>query len=72
MTEVCRCNRIIIIIINLIYIAQFDTKGILTALYIVITYIHNVEIQACFDLFKKKKKNLSEDCTCIKLEYHSL
>ena len=29
----------IIIIINLIYIAQFDTNGILTALYIVITYI---------------------------------
>ena len=35
------CNQIIImiIIINLIYIAQFDTNGILTALYIVITYI---------------------------------
>ena len=30
---------IIIIIINLIYIAQLDTNGILTALYIVITYI---------------------------------
>ena len=30
---------IIIIIINLIYIAQFNTNGILTALYIVITYI---------------------------------
>ena len=30
---------IIIIIINLIYIAQFDTNGILTVLYIVITYI---------------------------------
>ena len=29
----------VIIIINLIYIAQFDTNGILTALYIVITYI---------------------------------
>ena len=28
-----------LIIINLIYIAQFDTNGILTALYIVITYI---------------------------------
>ena len=33
------CILIIIIIINLIYIAQFDTNGILTALYIVITYI---------------------------------
>ena len=32
-------GMIIIIIINLIYIAQFDTNGILTALYIVITYI---------------------------------
>ena len=30
---------IMIIIINLIYIAQFDTNGILTALKIVITYI---------------------------------
>ena len=29
----------IIIIINLIYIAQFDTNGILTALYIATTYI---------------------------------
>ena len=27
------------IIINLIYIAQFDTNGILTALYIVTMYI---------------------------------
>ena len=30
---------IIIIIINLFYIAHFDINGILTALYIVITYI---------------------------------
>ena len=30
---------IIIIILNLIYIVQFNTSGILTALYIVITYI---------------------------------
>ena len=28
-----------LMIINLIYIAQFDTIGILTAMYIVITYI---------------------------------
>ena len=34
-----RDNNNIIIIINLIYIAQFDTNGIFTALYIVITYI---------------------------------
>ena len=32
-------RELIIIIINLIYIAQFDTNGILTALYIVIAYI---------------------------------
>ena len=32
-------KQIIIIIINLIYIAQFDTNGIFTALYVVITYI---------------------------------
>ena len=30
---------LVIIIINLIYTAQFDTNGILKALYIVITYI---------------------------------
>ena len=38
---------IMIIIINLIYIAQFDTSGILTALYIVITYIkmHYVHVR---------------------------
>ena len=30
---------IIILIINLIYIVQFDTNGILTALYMVTTYI---------------------------------
>ena len=30
---------IVIIIINIIYITQFETNGILTALYIVITYI---------------------------------
>ena len=29
----------LIVIINLIYIVQFDTNGIPTALYIVITYI---------------------------------
>ena len=38
---------IIIIIINLIYIAQFDTNGILTALYIVITYIQMQYVHVC-------------------------
>ena len=38
---------IIIIIINLIYIAQFDTNGILTALYIVITYIQMQYVYVC-------------------------
>ena len=37
---------IIIIIINLIYVAQFDTSGILAELYIVITYIQNA-VQTC-------------------------
>ena len=36
-----------IIIINLIYIAQFDTNGILTALYIVITYIQMQYVRVC-------------------------
>ena len=36
-----------IIIINLIYIAQFDTNGILTALYIVITYIQMQYVYVC-------------------------
>ena len=35
------------IIINLIYIAQFDTNGILTALYIVITYIQMHYVHVC-------------------------
>ena len=38
---------IIIIIINLIYIAQFDTNGILKALYIVITYIQMQYVHVC-------------------------
>ena len=38
---------LIIIIINLIYIAQFDTNGILTALYIVITYIQMQYVHVC-------------------------
>ena len=37
---------LIIIIINLIYVAQFDTNGILTALYIVITYIQMQYVHA--------------------------
>ena len=39
--------HVIIIIINLIYIAQFDTNGILTALYIVITYIQMQYVHLC-------------------------
>ena len=38
---------LIIIIINLIYIAQFDTNGILTALYIVIAYIQMQYVHVC-------------------------
>ena len=38
-------TTIIIIMINLIYIAQFDTNGILTALYLVITYIQMQYVQ---------------------------
>ena len=34
-------------VINLIYIAQFDTNGILTALYIVITYIQMQYVHVC-------------------------
>ena len=41
------CEVIIIIIINLIYIAQFDTNGILTALYIVMTYIQMQYVHVC-------------------------
>ena len=43
-------GRGIIIIINLIYIAQFDTNGILTALYIVITYMYTNAICARMNL----------------------
>ena len=38
---------VIIIIINLFYIVQFDTNGILTALYIVITYIQMQYVHVC-------------------------
>ena len=41
-TRLCR-----LLIINLIYIAQFDTNGILTALYIVITYIQMQYVHVC-------------------------
>ena len=41
-----RSISILITIINLIYIAQFDTNGILTALYIAITYIHMQYVHA--------------------------
>ena len=34
--------RTIVTIINLIYIAQFDTSGILTALCLVITYTNAI------------------------------
>ena len=50
-TIVCKSHAthrsLIIIIINLIYIAQFDTNGILTALYIVITYIQMQYVHLC-------------------------
>ena len=42
---------IIIIIINLIYIAQFDTNCILTALYIVIMNIHETIISIHRDTY---------------------
>ena len=38
---------LIIIIINLIYTAQFDTNGILTVLYIVITHIQMQYVHVC-------------------------
>ena len=41
---------VIIIIINLIYTVQFDTNGILTALYIVITYMYTNSICARMNL----------------------
>ena len=47
---------IIIIIINLTYIALFDTNGILTALYIVITYIQKTNKQTNKKPTKQKQK----------------
>ena len=43
----CKSRLGTLIIINLIYIAQFDTNGILTALYIVITYIQMQYVHVC-------------------------
>ena len=42
--------EIITIIINLFHIAQFDTNGILTALYIVIKYIQPHHMHLCMDI----------------------
>ena len=36
--------------INLIYVTQFDTNGILTALYIVIMYIQTYYMHICMDI----------------------
>ena len=43
---------VMIIIMNLIYKAQFDTNGILTALYIVIKYIKKHHVHSCMDIQK--------------------
>ena len=55
-----------IIIINLIYIAQFDTNGILTALYIVITYIQMQYVHVC----TYAKQSYKYTYTCLHIHRH--
>ena len=43
-------SLIIVIMINLTYITQFDTNGILTALNIVIRYVQTHYMHLCIDL----------------------
>ena len=59
---------IIIIIINLIYIAQFDTNGILTALYIVITYIQMQYVHVCTDAEQSYKYTY----TCLHIHTYTV
>ena len=70
---VCACVRVrilcrSIIIINLIYIAQFDTNGILTALYIVITYIQMQYVHVCTDAEQSYKYTY----TCLHIHTYTV
>ena len=44
---------IMMMIINVIYIAQFDTNGILTALWIVIMYVQTHYMHVCVDIHEQ-------------------
>ena len=57
---------IIIITINLIYIAQFDTNRILTALYIVITYIQMQYVHVC----TYAEQSYKYTYTCLHIHRH--
>ena len=59
---------ILIIIINLIYIAQFDTNGILTALYIVIAYI---QMQYAH-VWPYVKQSYKYTCTCLHIHTYTV
>ena len=59
---------IIIIIINLIYIVQFDTKGTHTALYIVITYIQLQYV--CIWTYMKPSYSYTYTCLHIYIHRH--
>ena len=59
---------IIIMIINLIYIAQFDTNGILTALYIV---IQDIQMQYVH-IWTNMKQSYSYTYTCLHINTYSV
>ena len=59
---------IIIIIINLIYIVQFDTNGILTALYIVITYIQMQYVH----VWTYMKQSYEYTYTCLNISKYTV
>ena len=59
----------LIIIRNLIYIAQFDTNGILTALYIVIHYMYTNAIRAHMN---NMKQSYSYTYTCLHINTYTV
>ena len=61
-------TRNVIIIINLIYIAQFDTNSILTALYIVITYIQMQYVHVSTYM----KQSYSYTYTCLHINTYTI
>ena len=59
---------LLLLLINLIYIAQFDTNGILTALYIVITNIQMQYVHVCTYV----KQSYKYTYTCLHIHTYTV